>query len=87
MDIVDENFNVVRSQLENKRLDSARRNGELIEFINGYSTWLGSLGASLPFLLSPMGKLLRFSFDWGESIDVEHRTEKVILKIRSLFRM
>ena len=39
MDIVDENFNVVRSQLDNKRLDPVRRNGEPIEFINGYSTW------------------------------------------------
>ena len=78
MDIVDENFNVVRSQLDNKRLDPARRNGEPIEFINGYSTWSGSPGASLPFLLSPIGKVLRFSSDWGESIDVEHRTEKVI---------
>ena len=78
MDIVDENFNVVRSQLDNKRLDPVRRNGEPIEFINGYSTWPGSPGASLPFLLSPIGKVLRFSSDWGESIDVEHRTEKVI---------
>ena len=59
-------------------MDPARRNGEPIEFINGYSTWPGSPGASLPFLLSPIGKVLRFSSDWGESIDVEHRTEKVI---------
>ncbi|WP_289124763.1 WG repeat-containing protein [uncultured Bacteroides sp.] len=78
MDIVDENFNVVRPQLENKMLDPTRRNGEPIEFINGYSTWAGSPGASLPFLLSPIGKMLRFSSDWGESIDVKHRTEKVI---------
>lgn len=78
MDIVDENFNVVRAQLENKMLDPTRRNGEPIEFINGYSTWAGSSGASLPFLLSPIGKMLRFSSDWGESIDVKHRTEKVI---------
>ena len=46
MDIVDENFNVVRAQLENKMLDPTRRNGEPIEFINGYSTWTGSPGAS-----------------------------------------
>lgn len=34
--------------------------------------------ALTPFLLSPIGKMLRFSSDWGESIDVKHRTEKVI---------
>lgn len=78
MDIVDENFNVVRSQLEGKKLDPTKRDGEPVKFINGYSTWAGSPGFSLSFLLSPIGKELRFSSNLGESIDVVHRTEKVI---------
>lgn len=78
MDIVDENFNVVRAQLEGKRLDPSRRNGRPFEFINGYYSWAGSPGVSLSFLLSPIGKELRFQSNWGERIDVEHRTAKVI---------
>lgn len=78
MDIVDENFNVVRAQLDGLRLDPRLRNGKPFEFVNGYSTWEGSPGASLSFLLSPIGKELRFSSNWGESIDVAHRTDKII---------
>ena len=78
LDIVDENFKVVRSQLEGKRLEPRYRNGKPIEFINGYSTWEGSPGFSLPFLLNPIGKELRFKSNWGETIDVSHRTDKII---------
>lgn len=78
MDIVDENFNVVREQIEGKSLAPRNRNGKPIEFINGYSTWEGDPGFSLPFLLSPIGKELRFKSNWGENIDVAHRTDKII---------
>lgn len=78
MDIVDENFKVVRAQLEDKKLDPTMRNGKPIECINGYFTWGSRAGFFSPFLLSPIGKELHFSSNFGESIDVEHRTEKVI---------
>lgn len=79
MDIVDENFNVVRSRWKIKRLVPTRQEWRTY-CIHQWLFHLGRVvpGASLPFLLSPIGKVLRFSSNWGESIDVEHRTEKVI---------
>ena len=79
LDIVDENFEIVREQVEGKRLEPRNRKGSCpIEFINGYSTWEGDPGFSLPLLLSPIGKELRFKSNWGENIDVAHRTDKII---------
>lgn len=79
LDIVDENFNVVREQVTGFRLDSNKRNGkDPIEFINGYYSWEGNPGFSPSYLLSPIGKHLKFKSGFGDLIDVKCRTEKII---------
>ena len=80
LDIVDENFNVVRAQVNGVRLNASNRDGKRpIEFINGYTNWEGG------FMLNPIGRRLSFDHRWGEEIDTRHRTEKIIhVKMNSL---
>lgn len=76
-DVVDENFQVVKTQVEGLEMLNYQRDGKPIEFINGYCNWHRDFGGR-SFLTNAIGRKLDFRCQFGETIDVDHRTEKLI---------
>lgn len=76
VDVVDENFNVVKPQVVGLRLYNYQRDGRPLEFINGYCNWEQGIGVYI--MTNAIGRVLSFRSKFGDNIDVMHRTENVI---------